>query len=80
MEKEQARLDITSAISTYVDNIYLELQDRWNNWDIDLTKKEIKEVVCGILSRQVAILTNYATSPQFMERGYGSDNSKIVGR
>ncbi len=76
MENEQARLDITSAISIYIDNIYLELKDRWNNWDVDLTRKEIKEVVCGILSRQVAILTNYSSSPNL----WNGDMAPIILR
>ena len=65
MENKKKRINISSAISKYNDNIYLELQDRWNNWKIDLSKKEIYELVGGILSRQVTILTQYATSLNF---------------
>lgn len=76
MSAEEARLDITHAIAKYVDNIELELRDRWNNMQIDLTKKYVNEVVCGILSRQVAILTNYATSSNF----WNGDMAPIILR
>lgn len=65
MSNEQAQLDITSAISKYVDVIYIELKERWNSWRIDLTKKEVHQVVGGIMSRQVAVMTNFASSPNF---------------
>src|SRR5690606_9168413 len=63
MKKEKAKLNVTVAIELYVENIYAELKERWNNWEIDLTQKELNEVVGGIMSRQVAIMTNFAASP-----------------
>lgn len=62
MDTEQLKINITSTVESYIENIYTELKDRWNNWEKDLTQKELYEVVGGILSRQVAIMTNFASS------------------
>jgi hypothetical protein len=62
MKKEQLRLDLTNLISNYLDNIYTELKLRWNQWEKDLTKKEQVEVVGGILSRQISLMTNFGSS------------------
>ncbi|MEM1405640.1 MAG: DUF5677 domain-containing protein [Bacteroidota bacterium] len=73
---EQIERELTSIISRYHDKVHSELQDRWNNWNIDLEKKEIKEVVCGILSRQVSIVINYSSSPNL----WNGDMAPIILR
>lgn len=40
-----------------------ELKHRWNNWEIDITKKEIYEVVAGLLTRQIIIMKHLIKSP-----------------
>ncbi|MFT6867724.1 MAG: acyl carrier protein phosphodiesterase [Cyclobacteriaceae bacterium] len=62
MDAQQANTNIKKAIKTYVDNIWLELRERWNQWPKDLTQKELHEVIGGIMSRQVAIMTNYSSN------------------
>lgn len=62
MDIAEANANIKTAIEDYIRNIWLELQERWNEWPKDLTQKELYEVVGGILSRQIAIMTNYSSN------------------
>jgi hypothetical protein len=41
-----------------------ELTERWKNWRLDLTCREMYEVIGALLARQVTLATQVALSPQ----------------
>ena len=50
---------LTEVIETFILNTQNEVRHVWNTWEIDINKKEIFEVIAGILTRQVSIATNF---------------------
>lgn len=41
-----------------------ELTERWKNWKLDLTYREMYEVIGALLARQVTLATSLALSPE----------------
>lgn len=62
MKKKSPLEFITKIIDEYDTNIREELRNLWNNSPIDLTKKEVNEVICGIIARQVTISIQFMSS------------------
>jgi hypothetical protein len=54
------KIDITDLINAFVKKVELELKDRWNNWDINLSKSAQFEVIGGILARQASLAIQIA--------------------
>ncbi len=63
MSNQDKREEIEEIVHQYVDLVNKELDERWTNWDIDLSKNEMYEVIGGLLSRQVTISTQLAKAP-----------------
>ncbi|ESU25222.1 hypothetical protein FLJC2902T_31630 [Flavobacterium limnosediminis JC2902] len=53
-------INITEIIENYITEIKSELNERWNNWEKDLTESYIYEVIGGILSRQTSMSIQFA--------------------
>lgn len=54
---------LESAIITYVNNVRIDLGNRWQSWPLDLSRNEVHEVIGALLARQVSLSTNIARSP-----------------
>lgn len=65
MTTQEANEKLRAVISRYTEKINQEMRERWNSWQIDLTKKELTEVIFGLISRQVTIIAQYASAPTF---------------
>ncbi len=50
-------------VRQYVDLQRTELKSRWNNWKLDLTKREMFEVIGALLARQVTLAEELALAP-----------------
>lgn len=57
---EQTRL----IMNEYARRANNELTERWKNWKLDLTCREIYEVIGALLARQVTLATQLALSPE----------------
>ena len=63
MKKENNQKSLQEIISTYVEMAEEELNTRWKNWCLDLSKQEMFEVLGGLMARQVALATELVMSP-----------------
>lgn len=54
---------VDQITQSYVDGIRRELQERWAAWRIDLSRREVHEVIGGLLARQVTLATQLARNP-----------------
>jgi Family of unknown function (DUF5677) len=63
MSDEESIEEIRQFLSKYVEGIRAELHERWKLWPLDLTKKEVHEVVGALLAREVSLATNLALAP-----------------
>jgi hypothetical protein len=54
---------IEPVIANYVTTVRRELYQRWKSWPLDLSKKEVHEVIGALLARQVSLVTSLAFSP-----------------
>lgn len=63
LNAESPKIDINYIIKDYIDNIHSDLKCRWNNWEKDLSKNHIYEVIGGILSRQSSLAIQIANCP-----------------
>jgi len=50
-------------IKKYIEMIHEELSVRWQQWDKDLSKSEMYEVIGALLARQVTLATQLAQAP-----------------
>lgn len=60
------------VLGKYVENIQKELTDRWNEAGLDIEEREVREVIFGMLSRQVSITIYYLSSPIMWNGDIGS--------
>jgi hypothetical protein len=51
------------AIAKYVEMLKAELHTRWEKWPLDLSKREMYEVVGALMARQATLATQLAVSP-----------------
>jgi len=63
MSDQASEEKIRTLIHEYVDEIRAELHERWKLWPLDLTKKEVHEVVGALLAREVSLATHLALAP-----------------
>lgn len=61
--KELDYSEIEPLIMTFIEQARLELQARWEKWDIDLSQSEVHEVVGALLARQVTLARQIAECP-----------------
>jgi hypothetical protein len=54
---------VERIIESYVNGVRTELAARWEQWQLDLMKPELHEVVGALLARQVTLATQLASSP-----------------
>jgi len=55
--------DFTDIKEKYIDNVKLELEERWNKWNINFETRYINEVIMGILSRQSSLAIQIFSNP-----------------
>ena len=55
--------NLEKIIDDYIVGIRSELNARWRQWRLDLTKPELHEVVGALIARQVSLATQLAGSP-----------------
>jgi len=73
MSQEQSTWDrITEAVDNYIKAVRNDLQALWKRWPLDLTKKEMHEVIGALLARQVSLSTHLAMSPSAWNGHLGS--------
>jgi hypothetical protein len=60
---DSERLPIDQVLHSYVDLVREELNDRWEQWKLDLAVSEMYEVVGALLARQVTLATQLALAP-----------------
>ncbi|MCP4607514.1 MAG: hypothetical protein GY845_02195 [Planctomycetes bacterium] len=53
----------SALIENYVDMARAEMEARWQGWELDLTQRELHEVIGGLLARQVTLATQFALVP-----------------
>jgi hypothetical protein len=63
MSNETLWEEIDKIVSNYVQAVTLELHERWANWTLDLAKREMHEVIGGLLARQVTMAIQLAEAP-----------------
>jgi len=65
MKDEEYQQKMVEIIDKYTSLLHDELCERWDNWQIDLDKKEIYEVIGGLMARQVTLAACLAHAPLF---------------
>lgn len=63
MERKNIWNAIEPIVTKYVDLQRDELKLRWNNWKLDLTNREMFEVIGSLLARQVTLAEELALAP-----------------
>src|SRR5829696_1680003 len=58
--KEEMRLALERLIENYTSRLESDLPLRWNMLKIDLSKKEVYEVLTGQLARQITLAMQFA--------------------
>jgi hypothetical protein len=59
MKSENVNKEFKKILDTYIDNTLNELRIIWNNLSIDLTRKEMYEVLGGLIARQITIAKQF---------------------
>lgn len=54
---------VSEVVDNYVETARNDLRELWRRWPLDLTKKEMHEVIGALLARQVSLATHLALSP-----------------
>jgi hypothetical protein len=54
---------LSGIIDNYVKMLYKELDARWEHWELDLSQREVHEVIGGLLARQVTLASELAHAP-----------------
>lgn len=54
---------LISIADNYIKMVRNELVERWDKWSLDLVKREMYEVIGGLLARQVTLATQLASAP-----------------
>jgi hypothetical protein len=55
--------ELAEILERYIRNARAELDARWAEWPLDLSRTHIHEVVGGLLARQVSLAVNVAAAP-----------------
>lgn len=51
------------VVEAFQANARAELDARWNEWPLDLSRTHVHEVIGGLLARQVSLAGNFASAP-----------------
>jgi hypothetical protein len=54
---------LSRIVDNYVRMVRAELHERWENWPVDLGKREMYETIGALLARQVTLATQLANAP-----------------
>lgn len=63
MNRDEFWIQIEGITKDYVHMVKMELSDRWKGWPLDLTCREMYEVIGVLLARQVTLSIQLAMSP-----------------
>jgi hypothetical protein len=63
MTQNEINKRVSKIIERFSANVSNELIIIWNDLDIDLTKKEIYEVLTGLIARQITLATHFMKCP-----------------
>lgn len=63
MSNGQVQEQIETLIEDYIKTVRQELRERRKKWALDLTKREMHEVIGALVARQVTLVTHLAVSP-----------------
>ena len=55
--------EVDVVIANYVETVKTELHIRWEKWPLDLSKREMYEVIGALMARQVTLAIHLAISP-----------------
>jgi Family of unknown function (DUF5677) len=55
--------DLNFIFSTYTQMAQTELSERWKEWTLDLSRREMHEVIGGLLARQVTLASHLIAAP-----------------
>lgn len=53
---------LTDTIQEYISNVQDEFKHLWNIWEVDLSKKEVYEVIGGVIARQMSLAIHFIIS------------------
>ena len=63
MSEDSDFREVEQLIKSFIEEVRLELRQRWEKWTIDLSQNEIHEVVGALLARQVTLARQMAQCP-----------------
>jgi len=63
MNKTDYWKEVDAAIANYVEAVKNELHTRWMKWPLDLSRREMYEVIGALMARQVTLAIQLAISP-----------------
>ena len=63
MSEQSEWQTLVSISEKYIEMVRIELEDRWDNWSLNLVEREMYEVIGGLLARQVTLATQIAYAP-----------------
>jgi hypothetical protein len=71
MTQNELNKRVSKIIGRFSVNACNELRIIWNNLDVDLTKKEIFEVLTGLIARQITLATHFMRCPNLWTGNLG---------
>jgi len=71
MTQNELNKRVSKIIERFTINANNELKTIWNNLEIDLTKKEIYEVLIGLIARQITLATHFMRCPNLWTGNLG---------
>lgn len=63
-KKQDIYNKLEKTINEYIGSVRKELEERWNAWNIDMSKIEKHEVVGALMARQVTLATQLIGAPR----------------
>jgi hypothetical protein len=63
MSSEASWNEVVAFVENYIEMVRVELAERWENWSLDLVRREMYEVIGALLARQVTLATQFARAP-----------------
>lgn len=65
MHRMEFRKGYPEILDKYIKSVDNELSERWNKWELDLSKTEMFETIGALLARQTTIGEHFISSPVF---------------
>ena len=63
-EEREFEDQVRKALAKYEHAVRLDVQARWDSWELDLSKNEFHEVIAALLARQASMAVYFARSPE----------------